>query len=281
MNIWNRSGAWERRLAALRAGLAALGADVVVLQEVLRLESGGMSQLDELAAGLYPHQAYTPAWTLDAASGFTMGNAVLSRFPIRERDDSLLPNPMGHETRAVLYTVCETPGGLLPVLATHLDWQLELSAARCHQVSFIVEQLESWLVRSRHHLGQELLPAVLAGDFNAEPNSDEIRFLRGHHALPSTNGASGVRGTYFNDCYAFCGGDERAGATFSRKNPHAAAAHEPDRRIDYIFIRSPDRQGRGLPLRAWRCLDQPHEGVFPSDHFGVAADVQLAPLPRQ
>lgn len=275
INIWNRSGPWESRLVGLRHGLTELNADVVVLQEVLRLESGGISQLDALASGLYPHQAYAAAWTLDSTSGFTMGNAVLSRFPISEQQQSLLPNPMQHETRAVLYTVCDTPHGPLPVLATHLDWQFELSAARCQQVSFIVEKMELWLANSRKRAG-ELLPAVLAGDFNAEPDSDEIRYLRGRHALPGPAGA--LQGTYFNDCYLFCGGEERAGATFSRTNPHAAAIHEPERRIDYIFARLPDRQGRGLPLRAWRCLDQPHDGVFPSDHFGVAADLQLRPL---
>lgn len=279
INIWNRSGPWESRLAGLRAGLAELNADVVVLQEVLRLESGGISQLDALASDLHPHQAYAAAWTLDSTTGFTMGNAVLSRFPIVEHEQTLLPNPMQHETRALLYTLCETPHGLLPVLATHLDWQFELSHARCQQVAFIVEKMELWLSLSRQRLGAELLPAVLAGDFNAEPDSDEIRYLRGRHALPSP-GAGGLHGAYFNDCYAFCGGDERAGATFSRTNTHAAAIHEPERRIDYIFVRPPDRHGRGMPLRAWRCLDQPFQGVFPSDHFGVAADLQLASLKR-
>jgi endonuclease/exonuclease/phosphatase family metal-dependent hydrolase len=279
MNIWNRSGPWDKRLPALRTGLAALAADVVVLQEVLRLDSGAISQLDALAEGLYPHQAYAPAWTIDSGSGFTMGNAVLSRFPMIEREQVLLPNPRQHEARSLLYTLCETPHGQMPVLATHLDWQLELSAVRCQQVVFIVEQMEAWLGRAAQRAGARLLPAVLAGDFNAEPASDEIRFLRGYHALPSSSaGANGgaLRGAYFNDCYAFCGGDERTGATFSCTNPYAATECEPERRIDYIFVRPAGRSRRGLPLRSWRCLDQPIDGVFPSDHFGVAADIQIS-----
>ena len=36
LNIWNRQGPWEQRLAVIRRGLAELEPDVVGLQEVLR-----------------------------------------------------------------------------------------------------------------------------------------------------------------------------------------------------------------------------------------------------
>jgi endonuclease/exonuclease/phosphatase family metal-dependent hydrolase len=82
INIWNQWGPWPQRLAVLRQGLIAESPDIVALQEVLRLEQGGMSQLDEVGSELYPHRAYAAAWAIDEASGFTLGNAVLSRLPI-------------------------------------------------------------------------------------------------------------------------------------------------------------------------------------------------------
>lgn len=283
INIWNRFGPWAERLEVLRAGLQALSADVVVLQEVLRMEQGNLSQLDEVGDGLYPYRAYAPAFTIDESSGFTLGNAVLSRWPLREQEQILLPNPMQHESRGLLYVLCELPSGQLPVFVTHLDWQFELSFARCQQVSFIVEHMEKWLGRAQKRAGTDLLPAVLAGDFNAEPDSDEIRFLRGRHALPRYGSPNVLRGVYFNDCFAYCGGDERDGATFASSNTFAATQCEPDRRIDYIFTGPPDRLRRGQPLRAWRCLDTPHpqdEKIFASDHYGVAADIRVAPLQK-
>ena len=137
LNIWNRSGPWDARLPLIRAGLAAEAAHLVGLQEVMCIDGplGRISQLDELAppddaAAHYPHRVYAPAWTIDSGSGFTMGNALLSQLPIVDSQQGLLPNPMGHETRSLLFALCQTPHGLQPVAVTHLDWQLHLSHVR-------------------------------------------------------------------------------------------------------------------------------------------------------
>ncbi len=68
-------------------------------------------------------------------------------------------------------------------------------------------------------------------------------------------------------------GDGSPGHTFAQRNTYAAALGEPNRRIDYVFVRGPDAKGRGRPLAARVVLDQPKGGVFPSDHFGVYAEI--------
>lgn len=277
INIWNQLGPWPQRLALLRKGIAAESPDIVALQEVLRLEQGGLSQLDEVGEGLYPHRAYGAAWAIDSESGFTLGNAVLSRLPILEEERVQLPNPMGHQTRCLLYVLIETPHGQLPLFVTHLDWQLELSHVRCEQVSFIAAFMAERIKRISERPAANVLPAVLLGDFNAEADSDEIRFLRGRHALPEPSGGK-HRGVYFNDCFLYCGGDEKNGVTFARSNRYAAKEREPDRRLDYIFAALPEKNGRGEPLACWRCLDVEEDGVCPSDHYGVAVDLRIAPL---
>jgi endonuclease/exonuclease/phosphatase family metal-dependent hydrolase len=112
----------------------------------------------------------------------------------------------------------------------------------------------------------------LLGDFNAEPMSDEIRFLSGYHSLRGQS-------VHFADCFACVG--EGAGHTFSRANPFAETNKEPNRRIDYIFVRGPDRQLRGEPLSCRVVLDENEGGICPSDHYGVLAEIQAAPRPRK
>ena len=52
-------------------------------------------------------------------------------------------------------------------------------------------------------------------------------------------------------------------------------AWDLDRRIDYIFVRC-DEHGPTLDIRACaRLFDQPVDGVWASDHFGVVADLAV------
>ena len=44
-------------------------------------------------------------------------------------------------------------------------------------------------------------------------------------------------------------------------------------RIDYVFVRGPDRKLRGEPLASRVVFDRATRGVFPSDHFGVYAEI--------
>jgi endonuclease/exonuclease/phosphatase family metal-dependent hydrolase len=145
------------------------------------------------------------------------------------------------------------------VFVTHLDWQLHRTVIRQRQVSFIADRVAELAPTSG-------FPPVLMGDFNAEPDSDEIRFLRGYHALDN-------RGVYFADCFA-AAGDGGPGYTYARANSFADKVCEPNRRIDYVFVRGPDRQLRGEPLTARVVATESEGGVFPSDHFGVYAEIQ-------
>jgi endonuclease/exonuclease/phosphatase family metal-dependent hydrolase len=117
------------------------------------------------------------------------------------------------------------------------------------------------------------LPKVWMGDFNAPPEADEIRFLRG---LCSIAG----RRVFYQDAFAAIHPGED-GFTWARKNPHVDRLRwlAPDRRIDYIFVGAERRDGRGRVRGCRIALDRPDaDGCFPSDHFGLVADIQVAPL---
>lgn len=251
LNIWNRLGPWDERLAAIRAGVLAEGADVLALQEVVAMD--GFDQAALIAEG----GGYHVVHARHGAARFPLGNALLSRFPVLRQEVFDLPTGDTIERRSLLFAELDAPPGKLPVFVTHLNWKLDEGHVRELQVRFITDTIE------RLCPVDTTFPPVLMGDLNADPDSDEIRFLRGLTGL-------GGRRVYYADAWHYAG--EGPGYTYARRNPFAAQAREPDRRIDYVFVRTgPEQNGRGEPVEARLCFDAPHEGVFPSDHFGVVA----------
>jgi len=280
LNIWNRSGPWAERLALIRAELARLGPDVLGLQEVLRHAAIGTSpdgvwrvpnaaaddcqhdQATLIGAGLMGFAGYAHA--MDYGNGLAFGNAILSKYPISHLARLELPGRETGEVRSLLYAVVDHPAGPLPVFVTHLNWKLHHGSVRGRQVEFIVEK-----IRELEPIDEARLPPVLMGDMNADPDSDEMRYLRG---LATRSGKS----VYFADAWIY-GGDGSAGYTFDRRNCFAALAHEPPRRIDYVYVRGPDAKLRGEPLvtrLAFATSAPSGEGdLWPSDHFGLVTEL--------
>jgi endonuclease/exonuclease/phosphatase family metal-dependent hydrolase len=112
------------------------------------------------------------------------------------------------------------------------------------------------------------MPAILCGDFNAEPDSDEVRFLTSLTAL-------GGRTTFYQDAWRVAG-DGGPGLTQDwRVNPSAAALNVHPKRIDYVFVGDPfQRRGdAGRVLSARVAFHEPRTGVLASDHFGLVVDI--------
>ncbi|WP_113703815.1 endonuclease/exonuclease/phosphatase family protein [Nonomuraea lactucae] len=259
LNLWGTNGPWPQRLDLIRRELARLRPDVVGLQEVMRED--GYCQAREIADGLGYEIVYGPACDRD---GRIQGNAVLSRLPVREQREFALPTG-GEEPRALLYALLQSEHGDLPVFVTHLTWQQSHGSTRLRQVRHTVARV------AELSPAMTRLPPVVMGDFNADPDSDEIRYLRG---LAVVEGQS----VYFADAWTY-GGDGSAGATYDRANDYARQAREPSRRIDYIFTGG-DELLRGEPLHAELAFTEPEvlDGVrvWPSDHYGLVADIVLA-----
>jgi len=113
-------------------------------------------------------------------------------------------------------------------------------------------------------------PAVVVGDFNSEPTSDEIRMLTGLAAVP-------VPGVVFRDTWRVVHGDSREGATghtVTNENPFDRANLFLDQRIDYILAGVPKLGGVGHALDVRVFGNAPVAGMFGSDHYGVRADLR-------
>ncbi len=269
-NLWWRFGPWEARQKAILTALRELRPDVVGLQEVWAAD--GENQAEWLAGELGMHWAWAPSpaperWRRRIGDPTVdIGNAVLSRWPVVSRRSLRLPAPTAlDDGRLALHTRLAAPAYDIAFVTTHLTSAPDGSAVRCRQVA----ALAGFIAENRVDTP---FPTVVTGDFNAGPDSDEIRLFGGHRTAPA------VPGQVFLDTWHHA--DPAApSATWDRENPYAAAGRESTARIDYIHVGPPGPAGLGRVRGVRRAGDGPVEGVWPSDHMAVVADLADEPAP--
>ena len=261
-NLWHRFGPWEARRPAIAATLARLDADVVCLQEVWADSEVGFAE--ELAGGLGFHQVYGSRLEHD---GVRFGNAVLSRWPITGSDVLALPaTETTEEYRTCVRADIDGPAGRAP--GVQHPPQLALRPERRPPGAGARDLPRS--SRRPEPSGGRTYPPILGGDFNADPDSDEIRMLNGRAATP-------VPKLVFHDAWEVAGqasDSSDTGATWSNANPYAKLDLEPDRRIDYLFVGWPKAGGAGHVTSCRVEGLEPVDGVVPSDHLAVLAELR-------
>jgi endonuclease/exonuclease/phosphatase family metal-dependent hydrolase len=249
---------WQRRSRLIAATLAELAPDIVALQEV------PARRIADTSALLGPEYTVHPfSRTADDGIGGILACRTEADV-VAELDQrhGLSPLPWS----ATLLVRCSTPIG--PVLVAHHkpSWQFGAEVEREQQALAAVRHLEERASDVGH--------VVVLGDFDATPDASSLQFWRGRRSL---NGVSAC----YQDAWETLHGDD-AGHTFSARNPLVLAgevATAVSRRIDYILVRSGDH-GPTVQVRDCRLvLDQPVDGVWASDHFGVLADLSLPDHP--
>jgi beta-N-acetylhexosaminidase len=188
--------------------IRSVEADLVLLQEVDRgtRRSGGVDQLAVLERLTGYHGAF--GRTLDYDGGL-YGIAMLARWPIAS--DTLVQLPVEppqaraggvYEPRGAHVGLVTGPRGGIGVVNTHMDAGRD-DHYRRQEVETVIRVADE--LRAAHRF------TVVGGDFNAEPGS----------AVIDRMAAAG-----WVDAWAACG--TGAGDTFP--------AHEPVKRIDYLFL---------------------------------------------
>lgn len=271
LNIWHDQSPWPDRARLIRQWIERLEPDLIGFQEVLVGE--GVDQVRELVGRsddrehdhthYYTH--YGPAMTLPDRTHLRFGNAIASRWPIVDPEEMRLPDRGDWESRAALRVTVDSPHGPIGFTCTHLHWQFNHGYVREKQVALVAEN--AW--RQRPENG---FPPIIVGDFNAEPGSDEIRYMTGLHSL-------GGKSVAFLDAWQVAGdhalpGEQGQGITWSNRNPYARVEFEPRRRIDYIFVGLPGRDGVGAIESCRVVCDEDDADVWPSDHFGVFSELR-------
>ena len=277
VNLWGTEPPLEARLALAARQLRALAPDVICLQEVRPLDGrGGRTTAEVLAEalGMTAHYETAVAWeTSPALPGGQEGLAVIAR-AIHETRVEALPEARPSEGRILLSAAVATPAGSIWVHNTHLHYRLDDGVARERQVVAIDDAIR------RFGRERDSPPQILCGDFNATADSDEIRFLRGLTTLAG-------RRTHFQDAWLRLhrepgpGDGPADGMTWCSENRFTRPLRslDLDRRIDYVFVTTRKKDGRGT-VHDCRVVLTEREGlgevaICASDHYGVCADVQV------
>nr|HEX4317548.1 endonuclease/exonuclease/phosphatase family protein [Kofleriaceae bacterium] len=268
INFWGIEAPLDRRLALAIRQLRGLAPDVIAMQEVRPLDgASGRTTADELAAALGMHAHYEQAVSWQAGEHGALpagqeGLALITRKPLRAVERLALPEPRPGDARILLSGEVDTHAGPIWVHTTHLHYRLDDGVARERQVAAVDAAI-------RLRRTDTSAPQLLCGDFNATPDSDEIRFLRGLHTLDG-------RRTHFQDAWMRAHGDAR-GTTWSSENEltRPLRSLDIDRRIDFIFVTSRKKDGRGTVKDCRIVLDERDAGLCASDHYGLQADIQI------
>jgi endonuclease/exonuclease/phosphatase family metal-dependent hydrolase len=267
LNVWNTEGD-PRRARLINAELRRLDPDLVAFVEVVK--SAEHDQLAELIDGTGLHGTHELDVLATAPPDVDRygGNALATRWPHRvvEELDLRLPDAPDLPWCTLAAAVTLPGEGELLFIATCLAWRMESEAARERQAVAITDLDE----RRRTDL-----PSIIAGDFNATPDAACMRYFTGLQSL-------GGRSVYYHDAWAVAG--EGPGYTWTGDNPNTvptieamAGPHEHHRRIGYVLVGGPQAHPRATcrVVEARLAFDKSDDGVWPSDHFGVVADLEI------
>jgi endonuclease/exonuclease/phosphatase family metal-dependent hydrolase len=204
--------------------------DLVALQEIDRLakRTGSVDQAAEYARLTGLHGWYGAAMPFQ---GGEYGQSLLSRWPLVEPRVVRLPGKAGREPRIAVTAKVEVPGiGMIRWSGLHLDASRE-DDDRWEQAGALLREF-----------GPEGIPGLMAGDFNATPESRVMQRLLGPDSP-----------------WADTAGKDQAAPTIPAEAPRS--------RIDFIL---------GTPRGAWRTVES---RVIPeavaSDHRPVLAVLRL------
>jgi len=238
LNIYHDADDWASRSPLIIKGLKELLPDVIVLQEVLQHET-----LRNQAADLAGELGYE-SWFVSAnppADERRYGNAILTRHPVLQRTEHRL-HPLD-DWRTLAHARLEMCGRTVDIYGTHLHHTPEGEGIRARQVRDILSIIEA---------RDDGTSSILAGDLNATVTAPALEPLLAR---------------YFD----VFGRVEEEADRITTLNPHYFDK-EMQRRIDHVFA----ERGRFEVLGARRVLDQPDEsGTWPSDHFGVFAELRF------
>lgn len=247
-NIWWKFENYIKRQELIFSELKKLKPDILCLQEVWEDDDG--SQAKKIAKLLGYEYCYAKSFEFDKVS---FGNSIISKYPISNYQIYLIPTDEEfNENRTLLHAEVLYEKYKINVLCTHLNYKYNQSDVRQKQVKFILKYISNF--------EKTEFPNILCGDFNADPNSDEIRTITGL--------CNPINRTVLRDAWQITNPDDQ-GFTWSNKNNYARKSLEANRRIDYIFVGSPGINGLGQPIESFLVGNKEKDKLYASDHFGI------------
>ena len=167
-------------LARIAAEIRAAHPDVVSLNEVDSgtARSGHADEAAYLGQATGLHAVYGP--NLFGYDGGRFGNAILSRFPIRETHNTRLPGRPRSEPRGILEAELRVGHRTVSFSSVHLSQGGRGAGQRVRQSEAIAR-----VVRSSSR------PTIVAGDLNSRPTDLPVRILRQYLLDAQEQGGTG------------------------------------------------------------------------------------------
>ena len=155
-------------LEGIAREIEAVHPDVVALNEVdrHRTRSGNIDEAAWLGERLGMASAFGANLTWSGGEQGQYGNALLTKLPIVESANHLLPNRPGHEQRGLLLTTLDLHGIQFTVGATHFESRPD--APRLIQARATLDLLAG-----------ASSPKLLMGDLNEDSRESALRLLQG------------------------------------------------------------------------------------------------------
>jgi endonuclease/exonuclease/phosphatase family metal-dependent hydrolase len=271
-NVWNEEGD-PRRIEFINRELRRLDPDLVAFQEVV--QTSERHQLAKLLEGTNlhgTHQAEGLAVALPGAERYG-GNAIATRWPHKlvEVLDLRTADAQDVPWCTIAVSIAIPDAGELLFIGTTTAWRLNAESARERQVVALTD------LDARH---RRALPTIIAGDFNAAPKAGSIRYLTGHQSLLGHS-------VHYHDAWAVAG--DGPGYTWTYENPNAESVinqivRQPNhrRRVDYVFAGSWHAHPKAFCRvhSASLAFNQPIDGIWFSDHFGVVIEFEVGSDPQ-
>ena len=269
MNIWTFTEPYAARMCLLRAGIRKLDPDLMAFQEA-GLE-GRRNQAREVLDDLGYHIVHQ--FELKKPDKrFSNGVCIASRWPVKVAE--LLPLQVTkhclHYPYAALAVRVDAPApvGQMLFVNSKPSWQFSRERERELQALAVARMIG-------RHSAKDEFPPILAGDFDARPDSASIRFLSGKQSLFGTS-------VHFRDAWAEAG-DGSEGLTWTTDSKFVKDfvkarlyMRQHGRRIDYVFLGSFHDHAKRASICSCRVvLDKPTRGVWPSDHYAVFAEIDV------
>jgi endonuclease/exonuclease/phosphatase family metal-dependent hydrolase len=277
LNILNSPNMLHQRLEWLCDELNVEDFDVVCLQEVVDDNFAGFNVVEYILENTKLEYGFAGDKTFDPHSKSYFGNAILTKNPIVS--SGAVPVDFWGEKQIQPVTVSINIEGVeVNFISHHGAWGGTTDFIR----GIELEQISSYANSVKEKNPQSIV--ILAGDFNAIPESDSIRFLKGLRSGFNSPSA----GAYWLDAWSVSGSPENYEFTSSAEIFWAKTTallkgitnyeRLPKRRIDYIFSHDWNYGKRGdvQDFKLWAVNPYGVNGETISDHFGVACKINVA-----
>jgi len=263
INTWKGEGDYERRLPLLVHGLREEKIDILCCQEAFATDDGRYNTAAVLAKELGMTCSFSAARRkkrlfqgkrLECTSGMAILTGT-DTWMLYSGSFSL-PETTKDRGRVAQFAVIRKNGNTILVINVHLSHLKNGLRLRQKQVREILSHAS--LVRSYGAI-------VICGDFNAAQEEDDLKALRNHAGYRAYDG------------FIAGGGDFEASTM-------VAGAVENRRRVDHIFVLEKKKNPVArLAMKNSRLIlnRQDANGIFPSDHYGVAMDLEIERILRE